>query len=185
MSRLTKWIESLEKNVQTIESKTTSSKYYIVNNVKLRISDHFTARDESIQIVCPINNGTTYLVTIPEGVQVLTFKFSELKTFIQHYLYISRIGQNQKNFTEKVNFDDPNDRMDKYAIFINELNKNLVRKVSDLSATKKNVLKRKLFTKEFTFKECIKILNKLFKYPKLISLDIHNFEVLVDKVISE
>jgi hypothetical protein len=63
MSRLTKFIESLQKDVKVKESKTTASQYFELGSVKIRVSDHFSNTNEShIQIINPINSGTLYLV---------------------------------------------------------------------------------------------------------------------------
>lgn len=103
MSRLTKFIESLQKDVKIKESKTTASQYFEVGSVKIRVSDHFSdSSDCAIQIVNPINSKTLYLVSIKEGKQLLSFDFSNVKTFIQNYLWISNIKKSNKDVQKEV-----------------------------------------------------------------------------------
>ena len=103
MSRLTKFIESLQKDVKIKESKTTASQYFELDSVKIRVSDHFSEDGGSaIQIVNPINCKTLYLVSIKEGKQVLSFNFSEVKTFIQNYLWISSIKKSHKDVQKEI-----------------------------------------------------------------------------------
>lgn len=103
MSRLTKFIESLQKDVKIKESKTTASQYFEVGSVKIRVSDHFSdSSDCSIQIVNPINSKTLYLVSIKEGKQILSFDFASVKTFIQNYLWISNIKKSNKDVQKEV-----------------------------------------------------------------------------------
>lgn len=103
MSRLTKFIESLQKDVKVKESKTTASQYFELDSVKIRVSDHFSEDGGSaIQIVNPINCKTLYLVSIKEGKQVLSFNFSEVKTFIQNYLWISSIKKSHKDVQKEI-----------------------------------------------------------------------------------
>jgi hypothetical protein len=103
MSRLTKFIESLQKDVKIKESKTTASQYFELGSVKIRVSDHFSNTNEShIQIINPINSGTLYLVQIKEGMQILSFSFSEVKTFIQNNLWISNIKKSNSDVKKEV-----------------------------------------------------------------------------------
>ena len=103
MSRLTKFIESLQKDVKIKESKTTASQYFEVGSVKIRVSDHFSdSSDCAIQIVNPINSKTLYLVSIKEGKQLLSFDFASVKTFIQNYLWISNIKKSNSDVKKEV-----------------------------------------------------------------------------------
>lgn len=103
MSRLTKFIESLQKDVKIKKSKTTASQYFEVGSVKIRVSDHFNDSSGcAIQIVNPINSKTLYLVSIKEGKQLLSFDFASVKTFIQNYLWISNIKKSNKDVQKEV-----------------------------------------------------------------------------------
>lgn len=117
MSRLTKWVESLERNVKIRKAANTKSLYYTVQNTVIRISDHFSiSKGWDIQIIIPLNNTKTYLLGISEGSDVLTFTFSELKTFIQNYLYINRIKSSKENIdkskdTTSFDLNNPKERI--------------------------------------------------------------------------
>ena len=94
MARIDTFLASLaNKKNGIVLSKTTSSKYYIVGNLKIGIGDHLpdsnTATD--IRIAIPLNSKTLYMVRIKEGLTILTFTFAELKCFIQNYIYINQI----------------------------------------------------------------------------------------------
>ena len=98
MSRLTKYLESLmSKKDSCKEAKTTSSIYYSIDGVKIRVSDHFTIDySNDISIINPLNESTTYLVQIKEGPQVLQFSLKDLKVFISNYCYIKKISSLKK-----------------------------------------------------------------------------------------
>lgn len=100
MSRLTKFIESLQRNVVVIQSKSTNSQYFELGATKIRVSDHFSDRESAghIQVVIPFNSKTIYLCRIKEGTPVLTYTLKELKQFISNYVLINNIKQHTKNF---------------------------------------------------------------------------------------
>lgn len=106
MSRLTKWIESLQKKVIIKEAVTSASVYYKVNGTKIRISDHFAETNNTahLQVVIPFNSRTVYLVRIKEGANIMTFTFAECKQFISNYLMIRAIAQQQQ--THQAMLDD-------------------------------------------------------------------------------
>ena len=75
------------------QAETTSSIYYIIDGVKIRVSDHFSTNLASdISIINPLNQGTTYLVQVKEGPQVLQFSLKDLKIFISNYCYVRKIA---------------------------------------------------------------------------------------------
>lgn len=100
MSRLTKFIESLQRNVVVIQSKTTNSQYFELGSTKIRVSDHFSERENAghIQIVIPFNSKTIYLCKIKEGAPILSYTLKELKQFISNYVLINNIKQHTKDF---------------------------------------------------------------------------------------
>lgn len=66
MTRLEKYLISTASDI--IEAETTVSRYFIVDNLNIRVSDHFSNNSESdIQILIPYNGGTTYIVTIKDS----------------------------------------------------------------------------------------------------------------------
>lgn len=103
MSRLSKFLESLQRNVVVIQSKSTNSQYFELGSTKIRVSDHFSDRECAghIQVVIPFNSKTTYLCKIKEGAPVLVYTLKELKQFISNYVLINNIKQHTSNFEEK------------------------------------------------------------------------------------
>lgn len=93
MNKLAKWLKSLQPKDFT-ESNTTSSVYYIIEGLKIRLADHFTPNPKNcdLQIICPINDPTIYVVTIKEGLQILGYKsLNEVQDFITDYALMTRI----------------------------------------------------------------------------------------------
>lgn len=63
MTRLEKYLTATASEI--LEAETTLSRYFVIGNLKVRVSDHFASNsDGDIQIVIPYNGGTKYLVTI-------------------------------------------------------------------------------------------------------------------------
>lgn len=93
MIQLVNWLNSLQPE-DFSESNTTSSVYYIIEGLKIRLADHFSPHQKNcdLQIICPINDPSIYIVTIKEGLQVLGFKtIKDLQTFIMNYALVVRI----------------------------------------------------------------------------------------------
>ena len=63
MTRLEKYLLATASEI--IEAETTVSRYFVIGNIKIRVSDHFSNNaDADIQILIPYNGGTKYMVTI-------------------------------------------------------------------------------------------------------------------------
>lgn len=94
MSRLTKYLESLMGKKDSLkQAETTSSVYYFIDGVQIRVSDHFSTNLASdISIINPLNQSTTYLVQVKEGPQILQFSLKDLKVFISNYCYVRKIA---------------------------------------------------------------------------------------------
>lgn len=108
MSYISKHLESLMTRSDSVQkSKTTSSQYFEIQGVIIRISDHFSTRTKvSIDIVNPINMSTVYLVKVKEGVQIMYFKLSEIKVFIKNYLLLESIKKSSVSVKESVRSND-------------------------------------------------------------------------------
>lgn len=66
MTRLEKYL--LATATEIIESETAISRYFVVGNIKVRVSDHLSSTsDADLQILIPTNGGTRYIVTIKES----------------------------------------------------------------------------------------------------------------------
>lgn len=66
MTKLEKYLTSTASDI--IEAETTISRYFIVDCLKIRMSDHFSNQsDADLQVIVPYNGGTSYIVTIKDG----------------------------------------------------------------------------------------------------------------------
>lgn len=66
MTRLEKYLLATASEI--IDAETTESRYFVIGNIKLRVSDHFSKNSDSdMQVIIPYNGGTKYLVTIKES----------------------------------------------------------------------------------------------------------------------
>lgn len=61
MTRLEKYLVATE----IIEAETTVSRYFVIGNVKVRVSDHLSKMsDADLQVIIPLNGGTKLLLRI-------------------------------------------------------------------------------------------------------------------------
>lgn len=168
MSRLTKFIESLQKDVKIKESKTTASQYFELGFVKIRVSDHFSdSSDCAIQIVNPINSKTLYLVSIKEGKQLLSFDFASVKTFIQNYLWISNIKKSNKDVQKEVakakkaiitdDMDNGAYRLANYCKLSPTISKAIGLKTKKLNNKKKKIYREVLVGADIPYSKLIEI----------------------------
>lgn len=168
MSRLTKFIESLQKDVKIKESKTTASQYFELGSVKIRVSDHFSdSSDCAIQIVNPINSKTLYLVSIKEGKQLLSFDFASVKTFIQNYLWISNIKKSNKDVQKEVakakkaiitdDMDNGAYRLANYCKLSPTISKAIGLKTKKLNNKKKKIYREVLVGADIPYSKLIEI----------------------------
>lgn len=67
-----------------IDAETTVSRYFVIGNVKVRMSDHLSKdTDADMQIVVPYNGGTKYIVTIKDSCgKFLMWNANQIKDFI-------------------------------------------------------------------------------------------------------
>lgn len=103
MSYITKHLESLmTKSDKVQDSQTTSSKYYTIGGILVRVGDHFSTklksnkRSPDIDIVNPINASTMYIVQVKEGLNLMYFSLKDLKKFIENYRLIRNISSKQE-----------------------------------------------------------------------------------------
>lgn len=82
MTRLEKYLQTSADSI--IYAETTESIYFVVGNVKIRVSDHFSKNtDADLQVVIPFNGGTKYMVTIRDGNgKMLLWNAQQIKDFI-------------------------------------------------------------------------------------------------------
>ena len=82
MTRLEKYLQASADSI--IYAETTESRYFVVGNVKIRVSDHFSKNtDADLQVVIPFNGGTKYMVTIKDNNgKLLLWNAQQIKDFI-------------------------------------------------------------------------------------------------------
>lgn len=174
MRQITKWLNSLSPE-DFSESNTTSSVYYIVEGLRIRLADHFTLgnKGSDLQIICPINDPSIYIVVIKEGMQILGYKdLAKLKNFIYNYSLIFRIKKTSEEMKiEKVSNPIPEVDPVKEAIVNNKLRTSAdmwgklceyiskdCPKWKTLTAAQKKAC-RNLLTTNKQYKDCVHLIN--------------------------
>ena len=82
MTRLEKYLIATASEI--IEAETTVSRYFVIGNVKIRVSDHWGKNsDADLQVLIPYNGGTKYIVTIKDSPgKFLIWNANQIKEFI-------------------------------------------------------------------------------------------------------
>lgn len=82
MTRLEKYLLATASEI--IEAETTVSRYFVIGNIKIRVSDHVSRNsDADLQVVIPYNGGTKYIVTIKDNSgKFLVWNANQIKDFI-------------------------------------------------------------------------------------------------------
>ena len=102
MNKVTKWLQSLTPD-DFSKSNTTSSVYYLINGLQIRLADHITyhPKECDVQILLPINKTSMYVVSIKEGLQILGFSsIEELSSFITNYALTNKIKKTSEELRE-------------------------------------------------------------------------------------
>lgn len=82
MTRLEKYLIATASEI--IEAETTVSRYFVIGNVKIRVSDHWGKNsDADLHVLIPYNGGTNYIVTIKDSPgKFLIWNAKQIKEFI-------------------------------------------------------------------------------------------------------
>ena len=82
MTRLEKYLLATASEI--IEAETTVSRYFVIGNVKIRVSDHLIKNsDADLHILIPYNGGTKYIVTTKDSPgKFLVWNANQIKDFI-------------------------------------------------------------------------------------------------------
>lgn len=100
MTRLEKYLLSIAHDV--IDAETTSSRYMIVNGLKIRVSDHYSNNtDADLQIILPYNRGPIYTVIIKDSQKFLCYNTSQIKDLIPYLALIKGLKSPFRQGTEK------------------------------------------------------------------------------------
>ena len=176
MRQITKWLNSLNPE-DFSESNSTSSVYYIIEGIKIRLADHFTPHPKNcdLQIICPINDPSIYIVTIKEGLQVLGYRtLNKLQDFIMDYSLIFRIRKTSEEMKitqidskQRLIEEDPvkdhivNGNLRTSSQFWGQLSEYLIKdcpKYKNFSAGQKKACKALLATNK-AYKDCVHLIN--------------------------
>lgn len=84
MTRLEKYLLATASEI--IEAETTVSRYFVIGNVKVRVSDHLSKMsDADLQVIIPLNGGTKYIVTVKDSPgKFLVWNATQIKTLFLH-----------------------------------------------------------------------------------------------------
>lgn len=100
MTRLEKYLLSIAHDV--IDAETTSSRYMIVDGLKIRVSDHYSNNtDADLQIILPYNGGPKYTTIIKDSQKFLCYNASQIKNLIPYLALIKGLKASFKQGTEK------------------------------------------------------------------------------------
>lgn len=176
MRQITKWLNSLNPE-DFRESSTTSSVYYVIEGLKIRLADHFTPHPKNcdLQIICPINEPSIYIVTIKEGLQVLGYRsLAKLEEFVRDYALIFRIRKTSEEMKlsqidskqgqieeDSVKDHIVNGKMRTSSEFWGQLCEYLIKdcpKYKNFSAGQKKACKALLATNK-PYKDCVHLIN--------------------------
>ena len=82
MTRLEKYLLATASEI--IEAETTVSRYFVIGNIKVRVSDHASDNsDADLHILIPCNGGTKYIVTVKDSPKkFLVWNATQIKDFI-------------------------------------------------------------------------------------------------------
>lgn len=86
------------------KSKSTSSEYFEINNIKIRISDHTTKHcNEYLNIYIPFNDCDTFVVDNNFTISILK-SLKEVKSFLHSLLFITNIykGSLSEDYEQKL-----------------------------------------------------------------------------------
>lgn len=103
MLKVQQWLESLNPDDFT-KSNTTSSVYYLVNGLRIRVADHISHKQKEcdLQILVPINQPAMYVVCIKEGLQILGFTtIDEMAGYINAYALTNKIRKTSAILKDK------------------------------------------------------------------------------------
>lgn len=90
MTKLEKYLLSMAREV--IDAETTNSRYFLIGEVKIRLSDHTSKNNDSdIQIIIPYNGGTIYTVIIEGAQRLLSWNAKQIIEFLPSMVLIKAL----------------------------------------------------------------------------------------------
>ena len=143
MTRLEKYLLATASEI--IEAETTVSRYFVIGNVKIRVSDHWSKNsDADLHVLVPYNGGTKYIVTTKDSPgKFLVWNANQIKDFIPSL-------QIMKGLKESVTSAPKDSAVQKIQLALNNTNSlefdgNIIEsrlKEKNLTAKQREVLRR-------------------------------------------
>ena len=109
-SGFTRFMRTLYSDVEVRRSNSTETVYYIFPELKVRISMHtkldIQSSDSDLDIVVPmVSMSDIYVVRLKDNLSFLTLTLKELKDFIRHEYFLSKLNKFKFRETEgKIRF---------------------------------------------------------------------------------
>lgn len=109
-SGFTRFMRTLYSDVEVKRSNSTETVYYIFPELKVRISMHtkldIQSSDSDLDIVVPmVSMSDVYVVRLKDNLSFLTLTLKELKEFVRHEYFLSKLNKFKFRETEgKIRF---------------------------------------------------------------------------------
>lgn len=118
MCKLTLELKKISSNV--IYATSTNSTYFIINNIKIRLSNHFSTNSDADLLIFHIHNSYTIIPMKVVNKQVLNFtNIRQVIEFIHHFAKISILYKTPQQLTLP-------EQRDQYLTFIEPLLKGTI-----------------------------------------------------------
>lgn len=112
-------------------SKSTNSRYYKLNNIQIRISDHSERRTNCLNIFIPFNDPNSFIIEHNYTISILK-SLKEVKAFLHSLLYIQSVYQENfsSNYEQRLSEKDMKIaelelELEKSKIYTNKLNQQI------------------------------------------------------------
>lgn len=168
MTRLEKYLLATASEI--IEAETTVSRYFVIGNIKVRVSDHASDNsDADLHILIPCNGGTKYIVTVKDSPKkFLVWNATQIKDFIPSLQIL-------KNLKE-VNVSKPKESaVQKIQLALNNTNSDTHSLEFDGNIIKSRLKEKNLTTKQRAVLRRVKStwdISQIGTLPTMIKIDL-------------
>lgn len=170
MTRLEKYLLATASEI--IEAETTVSRYFVIGNIKVRVSDHASDNsDADLHVIIPCNGGTKYIVTVKDSPKkFLVWNATQIKDFIPSLQIL-------KNLREiNVSKPQPKDSaVQKIQLALNNTNSNTNSLEFDGNIIKSRLKEKNLTTKQRAILRRAKStwdISQIGTLPSMIKIDL-------------
>lgn len=170
MTRLEKYLLATASEI--IEAETTVSRYFVIGNIKVRVSDHVSDNsDADLHVIIPCNGGTKYIVTVKDSPKkFLVWNATQIKDFIPSLQIL-------KNLREiNVSKPQPKDSaVQKIQLALNNTNSNTNSLEFDGNIIKSRLKEKNLTTKQRAILRRAKStwdISQIGTLPSMIKIDL-------------